>query len=277
MSVLDPRECRIDETGVLERPERVTSLTCLLEDGGGVLGRPGRATFLIIPADRSPSGAASLVSIVEEEEERRARNTTSILCKALQSRRWRLFFTSAPSPRLRAVSFYRLSPMLRQTDAHHWECLDLGVDFGLGRGACAITDTRVALEALASFPLLGRLRKLDTRCPPIIPDADHFKHVSTFELKFIIGTRLISPKDRNSVVWSNFILRVVVLEELELLGLTRSHPFRTREVAVGPGARRRVVVGYHKDRVARKRAIAFREVPTKVTAARIWRRSVSTW
>jgi hypothetical protein len=61
----------------------------------------------------------------------------------------------------------------------------------------------------------------------IVPDADNFEHIAALQFELITGPSLICPEGSYYIVRVDIVLRVVILEELELLRLSRRNTFWT--------------------------------------------------
>ena len=69
----------------------------------------------------------------------------------------------------------------------------------------------------SSSPVFCSLVDPATGCPSVIPYAEHFNHVVAFERKLVSSTRLVRPNSGYFVPRVDFVLRIVTLEERQLL------------------------------------------------------------
>lgn len=122
--------------------------------------------------------------------------------------------------------------MLWHAYTHQRECFDVAVVLDARFLSGPVTNARVTLDGSPCLPLVRRLREPDTRGPPVVPDADNLEHVSTLQLELVISSGLVCPENGDGIVRMYVLLGVVIFEELQLLGLTRSDTFWAREVPV---------------------------------------------
>lgn len=125
----------------------------------------------------------------------------------------------------RDISLNSFPPVFWQADANKGEGLDLAAHRRriVLMSARGVGNTAVSLGLSSSFPFIGPLIHQNTRCPTVIPDTHNLEHIAAFESEFVGGTGLVGPECSDSITRVNVVLRVVILEEWQLLRLLASH------------------------------------------------------
>jgi hypothetical protein len=92
--------------------------------------------------------------------------------------------------------------------------------------ARGMRNTAVSLSLSPGFPFVCALIHHNACGPSVVPYAYYFQHITPLQGELVSGTWLVRPKDGHPVPRMDVILRVVILEEWQLLRLLTSDSWR---------------------------------------------------